>query len=453
MRLVAGIASLCCGCLAAARPLVFGPLDTQGELHVQVLPAPASAAKFASRILSIRARAADGQEWPLQLERTSLEGFDHPRLLAWGRLEPGAYSGLEMHVDKAAADGAPVPERAVRIEAPFAIERRRALVLRLHPGRPPDAEAMPVFTALAAQRPLPELAGYCTSGDLHEVSVFDKRARLLAAVLPAGRGPWGVAVDPAQGRVYVALSGDDEVQVIDSASLEERARIRLQPGDAPREAALTPDRRLLLVANAGSNTVAFLDPSAMVEVGRVAVGQAPSALLVDRLGARAYAFNARSAFVSVIDIGARAVAASIATDYGPLRGQLNRAGDRLYVLATSSPYLTAFAVPAYQQTGRVHVGLGASGLKVDPATDLLYVAEGGPRRLAVYDPFSLLPIDFIDLPGGGAYMAIADAEGALFVLLPERRSAAVIDLASRRLRAEMDLGPSPRVLALAGERY
>jgi len=69
-----------------------------------------------------------------------------------------------------------------------------------------------------------------------------------------------MALDQRTKRAYVALSGEDEVDVIDVANGEVVDRIKLSGGDRPRELALTPDGRTLLVVNTGSNTVSIIDP-------------------------------------------------------------------------------------------------------------------------------------------------------------------------------------------------
>jgi hypothetical protein len=101
---------------------------------------------------------------------------------------------------------------------------------------------------------------------------------------------------------------------------------------------------------------------------------------------------------------------------------------------------------------RVYVGLGVSALKVDAASDLVYVGHRDESRLVVYDPFSFIPVDSVQLPDSAGEMAIDDAENALFVLLPETRSLAVVDLNRRRLLSVLDLGDGPRMCALMGER-
>lgn len=464
LRTLLLLAPLLAGCLAGVRPAVVAPLESEAEVLLELQPLPADAVRLAFSLQGLFAVRHDGGEVPLELALAEVAGAEPARARPWarGRLEPGSYLGFSLHFLKAtlAGEGKPsdllVPPEPVRVDIPFVAAARRTVLVRVSLGPGGAVEEghrfAPAFTAELAQRPLAQLSGFCSDGARHAVGVFDKRAHRLGALLPTGRAPWGLALDPLQNRLYVALSEEDEVQVFDVAAGAEVGRIRLQPGDAPRELALTPDQRTLLVADAGSNTVSFVDPLSLQELARVPVGEAPTSLLVDRTGLRAYVFNARSSFVSVLDLANRAVVGSIGTDYGPLRGQLNRAGTRLYVVANNSSYLTAYALPAGTQAGRVYVGLGTTALKVDPRRDLLYVAQGGANRLAVFDPFSLVPVDFIEVPGDGAWLAIDDAEDALFVLLPERGSVAVVGLTGRRLLDELDAGASPRVLVLSGER-
>jgi hypothetical protein len=97
------------------------------------------------------------------------------------------------------------------------------------------------------------------------------------------------------------------------------------------------------------------------------------------------------------------------------------------------------------------VGLGGSALKVDPRTDLLYVGRAGDRRLSVYDPVGLIPVDEIELPAPASYLVIDDAENALLALLPD--GVAVVDLTRRRVKARLDVPAVPFGLSVAGERY
>jgi len=122
------------------------------------------------------------------------------------------------------------------------------------------------------------------------------------------------------------------------------------------------------------------------------------------------------------------------------------------VAQAASPYLAVLAVPEMTVTRRVHVGSGAMVLKVDPRTDLLYVARRFEPRLDVYDPYSMLSVDRVDLPGPANAMAIDETENTLLVLCGEDRALVVVDLGSRRVLAVLDVGSDPYDVAVTGER-
>jgi YVTN family beta-propeller protein len=269
-------------------------------------------------------------------------------------------------------------------------------------------------------------------------------------VLPTGRAPEGLALDAQGIRLYVALSGEDQVQVIDVSSGRELRRLNLRPGDEPRELGLSPDGRTLVVVNRGSASVSFFDPSSEMEVARVPVGNEPGPLLLDRTGQRAFLVNQGSATITLLDLGNRSVAATIPTDPRPIRAALNRSGNRLYVIHAWSAYLLVFSLPDLRVVNRMLVGPGAGGLKVDPRTDLVYVSSGG--RLQIFDPFSLMPMSQIDVPGPVSQMAIDDVENVLFGVMPDRRSVLALDLATGRLLAVFEVPGSPYQVVLSGER-
>ncbi len=418
-------AALLCGCAtfghgAAALP----PLESEGELYVELKPGASLPLE------SISALRADGTAIQLQPNTTGTDSIRYQHLIATGRLEAGQYAGL------LAVNG----KTEQRIEAPFSISRQAATVLGI------DGK-----TGVIPPKTLLSLLGFCTNSAWQSLSIFDKRAREITGVIPTGRAPWGIALDSVSNRAYLSLAEDDQVAVVDLLSGHELARIRLNAGDSPRELVLTPDRRFVISANAGSNTVSFLDLRGLVETARVQVGEEPVFLLPDRGGRRLFVFNQRSNSISVLDLSTRAIIATLSTDNSPLRAQIDRANARLYVATGRAAYLTVYSLADFSAQQRVYVGMGTTALKVDSDTDLLYVANAD-GHVSVFDPFSLIPIDQLDLPEGATSLAIDAAENVLFALMPERGAVAAIQLTTKSTLALFDVGKAPRVLALIGER-
>jgi YVTN family beta-propeller protein len=101
-----------------------------------------------------------------------------------------------------------------------------------------------------------------------------RRHRLLDTIpLPRGSAPVGVAVSPDGRLVYVANGRADSVSVIDVRARAVAASIPV--GRRPWGVALTRDGRRLYVANGRSNSVSIIDTATKRVVAAVPVGAGP----------------------------------------------------------------------------------------------------------------------------------------------------------------------------------
>jgi YVTN family beta-propeller protein len=460
------LASLSACQLGGQRARVLAPLDQEGEIFVYLEPPHDAASRVSFTVESLSAERADGALLPLEVALREVKRAESQgqRLLAWGRLPPGDYTALVLKVSRATLDGEEgsglsnllVPEEPTSIPAPLSVARGRGTVLSLALQFGSSVQKgfafSPSFTAHVEGIPVTQLTAYCSNAALADLTVLDKHRRRAVGALPVGREPHGLALDVTRGRAYVALAGEDVVQVLDLLTGTELNRIALRAGDGPRELGLTLDGRLLVVTNANSNSVSFLDPIAAFETDRVIVGQEPSALLLDRSNRRAYVANRRSSSVTVLDLSTHGVVTTFATDALPARVQLNRAANRLYVAQAGSAYLNVYSLPDNTLQKRVFVGLGATALKVDPRSDLVYVGKSDETILQVFDPFSLMPVDTIELPEGTSYLTIDDVENTMLALLPDRRAVAFVNLTTRRVESVVDVGNEPFIVTVIGER-
>lgn len=442
-----------------------GPAEAAGGiLVVYLLPLPRHAARLSFHLEEMSAVREDGAALSLPLLFTDVRDGSpaSERRLAALALPPGRYSGLTLRVSGASLEGgqgaaALLPRlEPVPIPAPFTVEKRRGVVLTLRLDDRSSIESgfrfTPAFSAAVPQRSAPGLIGVASSRGTNTVTVFDKISGKVVGVIPAGRMPAGLAVDPDRRLAYVAASGDDTVESIGLLEQNVLRRLVLRGGDEPVELALTPDGRTLLSANAGSSTVSVIDAVPMVETARIPVGNGPGSILVDRAGRRAYAFNTASSTITVLDIAAPGVAGTIATEAGPLRGQFSRAGDRLYVIHRSSPYLTVIDPLSLTVSTRVYVGPGAAALKVDPQTDRIYLARRGTGAIEVYDPLSFLPVDTILTEGDVSFLTIDDEGNNLYLVLTDAGQVHVLRIVGKEITARADVGDGPSRVALVGER-
>lgn len=439
------------------------PLENEGEIFLYIQPFPHEAERLKFNLGEVSALRSDGTEYPLSLNLTELKGnaIKRQRSLASGHLPPGDYFGLLMKIKNASLKGEDeetallVPDEPVRINFPFTIYVKRATFIamsfRYEESLRYGFSFYPSFSVFIPDKPLFSLTGYVSNHDSHNITVFDKKSGEAAAVIETGRSPGGIVLDQRSRKAYVAISDEDAIEVIDMTIGDVADRILLSPGDSPHELSITPDSKILLAVNSGSNSVSIIDPFTLSELDRLDVGNGPGSILLDRTGRRAFVFNTLSDTISVIDIPNRLITATISTEIGPLRGQFNGKGDRLYVFFEKSPYLIVLDSFSLSEIKKIYVGAGVSSLKVDTRTDFLYVGKKHESIVDVFDPFSLMPGDFISTGGGVDYMTIDRESNNLYMVVSQKRALVIFNLISKKVIFEIDVGSDPYWVTMMGE--
>ncbi len=461
-RLLVGLLVLA-PCWASGGALPPPAPSDEGEVYVYLQPLPVEAERITFSIDAATAVNSQGGEVALRLSFTTARQPENrrQRLFASGRLPTGSYAGLSITIQKASvkrASGAAsllVPDRAVRVDAPFLVARGKALVvwLTLNGGdaAPAGASFSPAFSAQVAPRPMVSRAGFASNSRSNSITVFDKRLRQATGVILTGAGPSGMALDQRSGRLYVACQAEDEVQVIDVSAAEIIERTRVFAGDRPREVALTPDGRTLVSVNTGSDSISVFDADPLTRLERIPVGSGPVSLVIDPAGRRVFVFNAISSSISVVDIARRSLVATIPTDSAPLRGQFNASGDKLLVIHERSPYVTVVDPQQLTVTTRARLKSGIAAIKVDVRRNLVYIG-GDDTMVEFYDPNALLPIDAMRTPGTVAYLAIDAEDNSLYMVSPDTRSLVIGSLADRKVASEIDVGEGPYWVVVMGEK-
>jgi YVTN family beta-propeller protein len=440
------------------------PLASRGAVFVYLQPFGPDAARLSFRIEALAAVPEAGPPIPIAVSLPGVEGreIDRQRRLGHGPLAPGRYSGLTLSVSRAALQGedgradlvsAPGP---VEIPVPFVVEKGRAVVLSLGLDyRASVVEAYrfsPAFATRPAVPPPVARLGLASSPGAAHVCIYDRVSGEVVGFLLTGPGPAGMALDSGRNRAYVALSEQDAVIAVDLLEQRVVQTLRLQGGDEPTEVALTPDGRTLLSANSGSRTVSVIHALSLVQVDRIVVGDRPESVIVEPRGQRAWTFNAADSSLSVLDLSRRAVVGAVATESEPFRGQFSRSGDVLFVIHRRSPFLLVVDPASLSASRRILLGTPGTALKVDPRTDLLYVAPEGAGAIDVYDPLSLLPVEPIPTSGTVTFLAIDGDEGRLHAALSGRGEVWSFPLVGKKIASRIDVGADSYWIDLVGER-
>lgn len=474
---VAAILVLVCAACQPLPPRLKPVLAGEGEAFLYLEPFSPEERVMGFALAGISVVKGDGTEVPLTLRLSELKpgSPSRQRLLASGVLPAGSYRGFTCRAARASlkTDEGELPltvsDKPEKIDFPFEVKGGRAIVLasalRYRDAVKERTLFRPEFSFAIPGKPLTLLTGYVTNSGSNTVAVFDKRAGAVRDVIETGQGPKGIVLDQKQLKAYVAISGDDCIEVIDLLSNEVVNRIRLTPGDRPGEIVLTPDGKTLITANTGSNSVSFVDPSTLLETSRLTLlgssmgsqlGNQPGSLLLDPTGTKLYVFNYLSNNISLIDIASKTVTATIPTEPAPLRGTFNRKGDQLIVYYGWSPYILVIDPVSLAILRRVNAGMGISSIKVDKVTDFTYVGKSHRDKVDIYAPFLLFPSDFssdfLRGSGGPTYMLIDGDTNNLLLVLPDQNALQTINLVTKKEESLIDVGDEPFWATIMGER-
>jgi len=122
------------------------------------------------------------------------------------------------------------------------------------------------------------------------------------------------------------------------------------------------------------------------------------------------------------------------------------------VINRSSPYLSLFDPLTLSLTNRLYVGTGATALTVDPRSDRIYLARRGTRTVEIFDPFSFLPVDTLQVTGDVAHLTIDREGNTLFLSIPRAHAVRIVRLVGKRSVTDMDYPGEPSWVALMRER-
>jgi DNA-binding beta-propeller fold protein YncE len=207
----------------------------------------------------------------------------------------------------------------------------------------------------------------------------------------AGRGGFDhAAVHGGRGRLYVAHTANDAVDVIDCAAHRYLHSIPGLPAVAGALVSETDD--LVFTSNRGENTVGIFSAAREGQVAKVRVGIGPNGLayatdhrllLAANVGdpARPGSFT-----ISVVDVRAQAMIASIPVPGRTRWAVFDGTGQRFYVNIADPPRIVVIDVAEPTRLADTFSipAPGPHGLDLDPATGRLFCACDG-KTLVVVD--------------------------------------------------------------------
>lgn len=154
------------------------------------------------------------------------------------------------------------------------------------------------------------------SNTICEIAPGGGRNGWSVTAIPVGKGPEGFDLSPDGREVWAANSEEATVSVIDTAAKKVIQTIDAQINHANR-LKFTPDGRLVLISDTGSNALVIMDVASRSVRKRINVGKSPEGTLVQPDGTKAYVALSGDNAVAVIDLKTLEVTGKIATGNDP----------------------------------------------------------------------------------------------------------------------------------------
>ncbi len=173
--------------------------------------------------------------------------------------------------------------------------------------------AVPKYVALTPDGKRVLVTNWCT----WDLSVVDTASVQEVARIPLGGAyPRGIATAKDNTTAFVALMGSDRIVSVNLDS--EKVSTFVSPGDSPRHIVLSPDYRFLYVTNNRSGNVVKVDAATGVVLGRARTGSEPRSMAISTDGGAIYVVNYSSSTMSKVRTSDMVVIDSVKTDAHPI---------------------------------------------------------------------------------------------------------------------------------------
>ncbi|MFG2905211.1 IPT/TIG domain-containing protein [Kitasatospora sp. NPDC048286] len=311
---------------------------------------------------------------------------------------------------------------------------------------------VPAGTGHAA--PSAQLVYIANMGD-NTVTAYDPETGEVAATIPVGVKPEGVALSPDGTKVLVTNNGGASLSMIDTTSNTVVTTVPV--GQSPLPVAFSPDGRLAYVgyaSYASPGKVDVIDMSTLTVAASVGVGAYVDTIALTSDGKRAYVASFAGNSVSVVDTAGNTVTATVRPSGGPQSpsglavtpdgkhvyvGHYNGSGTRrVSVIDTATDTVTA-DLPITNQP---------QGMAVTPDGRFLYVASTGAHTVTVVDTATNTIIATVPVGIRPIGLAIDPAGTAVYVSNNNSKNVSVIDTATNTVTATVPTGSGPYGIAI-----
>lgn len=280
------------------------------------------------------------------------------------------------------------------------------------------------------------------------LAVVAPEGKLLKTV-KIGKRPRGIVMSADGKHAYVAVSDDNIIQVIDTASLKVVGK--LPSGDDPETFAMDPEGKTLYVSNEDDNQVTVVDIAAKKAVKAIPVGVEPEGICTSPDGAWVIATSETTNMAHWIDRKTLDITDNTLVDPRPRACRFTDDSKQLWVSSEIAGTVTAIDVATRQPVKKISFKIpGVTqekiqpvGIAIDQDRRFAYVALGPSNRVAVIDAQKLEVVDYLLVGQRVWNLAFSPDRKRLYTTNGVSNDISIIDLEQHKVLKSVAVGQYP----------
>jgi len=284
---------------------------------------------------------------------------------------------------------------------------------------------------------------FVTNEKGNSVSVIDSRSGVVETTLEIGDRPRGIGLSPDQKTLYVALSEENAIAMVDVATLELKGK--LAAGDDPETFDVHPNGNLYL-SNEDDAKATVINPKTGEIIHEIRVGLEPEGVAASPTGDFVLVTSESTNMVHVIDTATHKVVANILVAARPRGLVFNNEGSLAYVSSEIGNEVAIIDMKTFTITKKVVVDLAKSkpmALKLSPDNKILYMTTGRAAKVVIMDALTLDILSTADV-GKRVWGAEINRDGTrVYTANGVSNTVSVVDTATSKSIMEIEVGKAP----------
>jgi PQQ-dependent catabolism-associated beta-propeller protein len=275
------------------------------------------------------------------------------------------------------------------------------------------------------------------------VSVINGTSLAVEATIDVGKRPRGIGLSPDGSELYVAVSDENKIKVIDPASL--KILREFEAGSDPETFAVHPNGNIY-ISNEDDAKASVFDPKTGEQVAEIHVGLEPEGVAISPDGKRVIITSESTNMLHVIKASDNTIENNILVGSRPRAATFTQSGDIAYATAE----ISGEVVKVDMNTGEI-LKRGSSGDSKSKPKDVvlskdesvIYVAGGRANKVVVMNADTLEIITGIPVGKRVWGLAISKDGKRLFSTDGVSGTVSVINTSKNKVIKTIEVGEFP----------